>query len=137
MKIRKGDIIVILGLIVLSFGLNFAIYKASSNYKGDMLVVEQDGKVIKKLPMDKDTEYTVNYGGHYNTIVIKDKKAYIKEADCQDQICTHMHPIEKEGQTIICLPHRLYLELESHGDKKKNEDAIDKVVNWWGKILKI
>lgn len=129
MKIRKGDIIVILGLIFLSFGLNFAINKVTTGYEGDLLVVEQDGKVIEKLPMDKDTEYKVEYGGHYNTIVIKDKKAYIKEADCQDQICTHMHPIEKEGQTIICLPHRLFLELESHGQDKKDDDTIDKVVN--------
>ena len=129
MKIRKGDIIVIIGLIILSFGLNFAIYKASSNYKGDMLVVEQDGKVIKKLPMDEDIEYRVDYGGHYNIIVIKDGRAYVKEADCQDQICTHMHPIEKEGQTIICLPNRLYLELESHRDKKNQDDTVDKVEN--------
>lgn len=130
MKIRKGDIIVIIGLIVLSFGLNFAIDMATSGYDGDYLVVEQDGKVIKKLPMDEDTEFTVNYGGHYNIVVIKDKKAYIKEADCLDQICVHMHPIEKEGQTIICLPHRLFLEIESHQDDKKTEDQeIDKVVN--------
>ncbi len=129
MKIRKGDIIVIVGLIFLSFGLNFAIDKMTTGHTGDLLVVEQDGKVIKKLPMDKDTEYVVNYGGHYNRIVIKNKKAFISEADCQDQICAHMHPIEREGQTIICLPHRLFLELESHGDKKKDEDKIDKVVN--------
>ncbi|WP_299031656.1 NusG domain II-containing protein [uncultured Anaerococcus sp.] len=128
MKIRKGDIIVIVGLIFLSFGLNFAVTKMATGYKGDMLVVEQDGKVIKKLPMDEDTEYKVDYGGHYNIIVIKDGKAYMKEADCQDQICTNMHPIEKEGQTIICLPHRLFLEMESHGDKKDNKDTIDKVV---------
>lgn len=128
MKIRKGDIIVIVGLIFLSFGLNFAVTKMATGYKGDMLVVEQDGKVIKKLPIDKDTEYKVEYGGHYNIVVIKDKKAYIKEADCQDQICTHMHPIEKEGQTIICLPHRLFLELETKDKNKKDEDTIDKVV---------
>ncbi len=129
MKIRKGDIIVILGLIIMSFGLNFAINRAIVGEEGDMLLVEQDGVVIKKLPMDEDTEYRAEYGGHYNTVVIKDKRAYIKEADCQDQICTHMHPIEKEGQTIICLPNRLYLELESKGKDEKDEDAIDKVVN--------
>lgn len=129
MKIRKGDIIVILGLIIMSFGLNFAINRAVVGDEGDMLVIEQDGVVMKKLPIDKDTEYKVEYGGHYNIVVIKDKKAYIKEADCQDQICTHMHPIEKEGQTIICLPHRLYLELETKDTNKKDEDAIDKVVN--------
>lgn len=129
MKIRKGDIIVILGLIIMSFGLNFAINRAIVGEEGDMLLVEQDGVVIKKLPMDEDTEYRVDYGGHYNTVVIKDKKVYIKDADCQDQICTHMHPIEKEGQTIICLPHRLYLELERKDTDKKDEDVIDKVVN--------
>ena len=129
MKIRKGDIIVIVGLIFLSFGLNFAINKITTGYEGDLLVVEQDGKVIKKLPMDEDIEYRVDYGGHYNIIVIKDGKAYVKEADCQDQICTHMHPIEKEGQTIICLPNRLFLELETNDKNKKDDDTIDKVVN--------
>ena len=69
MKIRKGDIIVIVGLIFLSFGLNFAVTKMATGYKGDMLVVEQDGKVIKKLPMDEDTEYKVDYGGDRKSVV--------------------------------------------------------------------
>ena len=130
MKIKKADIIVTLGLFFISLGINFIINKANQKYDGDILVVEQDGKVIERLPLEEDNTYVARYGGHYTKIVIKDKKAMIVEADCLDQICTHMHPIDKEGESIICLPHKLFLQVESGENKKKNkvEDKIDKVV---------
>ena len=127
MKIKKADIIVIVGLIVLSFAFTFLISFINKSYDGDMLVVEQDGKVIQKVPLDEDQTFVVRYGNHYNKVVIKDKKASIVEADCLDQICTHMPPIEKEGETIICLPHRLFLEVETNKNKKSDK-KIDKVV---------
>lgn len=130
MKIRKADIIVTLSLLVLSLGVNFIIYKSNQKYDGDILVVEQDGKVIERLPLEEDNTYVARYGGHYNKIVIKEKKAMVEEADCLDQICTHMHPIYKEGESIICLPHKLLLYVENGPNKKqdKNNDKIDKVV---------
>lgn len=128
MKIKKADIILIIFLLALSLGLSFLLNMSSKSYEGDWLIVEQDGKVIERLPLEKDGEYIARYGGHYNKIEIKDGKAEIVEADCLDQICTHMQPISKEGETIICLPHRLFLEVESYGDDKDKEDSIDKVV---------
>ncbi len=128
MKIKKGDIIVIVGLLCLSLGFNFLIYKESQKYDGDILVVEQDGKIIERLPLEKDGEYIARYGGHYNKIEIKDGKAKVVEADCLDQICTHMHAISKEGETIICLPNRLFLEVEESDKKSQKEEKIDKVV---------
>lgn len=130
MKIKKADVIVTLGLFFISLGINFIINKANQKYDGDILVVEQDGKVIERLPLEEDNTYIARYGGHYNKIVIKDRKAMIVEADCLDQICTHMRPIDKEGESIICLPHKLFLQVESGENKKKNkdEDKIDKVV---------
>jgi hypothetical protein len=34
------------------------------------------------------------------------------EADCPDGLCVKQHKIDKTGQTIVCLPHRVVIEIE-------------------------
>ena len=38
------------------------------------------------------------------------------EADCADRYCMAYKPISKSGETIICLPHRLVVEVA--GDRE-------------------
>ncbi|MDU3137340.1 MAG: NusG domain II-containing protein [Anaerococcus prevotii] len=129
MKIKKGDIYVIGFLLIFSLAFAFAISNMTSREKGNVLVIEQDSKVIKEVPLDKDDEFRIEYGGHFNIVKIKDGKAYVSDADCNDQICVHMAPIHDVGETIICLPHRLFMEVYSTDDANNSrEDKIDKVV---------
>ena len=51
----------------------------------------------------------------------------MKEANCRDLLCTHMPSIKKVGETIVCLPHRLILEIVSEKEES-DEEEIDKVV---------
>ncbi|MDO5047931.1 MAG: NusG domain II-containing protein [Anaerococcus sp.] len=128
MKLKRGDILVILILLTFSLGLAFFISNMTSGLRGNVLRIEQDSKIIKEVSLDKDQEFRINYGGHYNIVEIKDGKAFVSEADCLDQICTHMAPIAGVGETIVCLPHRLFLEVYNVDDDNMNNDRIDKVV---------
>ena len=128
MKIKKGDIFVIGFLLFFSLAFSFIISKITSQYRGNILRIEQDSKVIKEVPLDKDQEFKISYGGHYNIVKIKDGKAYVSDADCPDKICTHMSPIHDVGETIVCLPHRLFLEVYSDDLDARDDDTIDKVV---------
>ena len=60
-------------------------------------------------------------------IKIKNGQVSMKEANCRDLLCTHMPSIKKVGETIVCLPHRLILEIVSEKEDS-NEEEIDKVV---------
>ena len=129
MKIKKGDIYVIGFLLIFSLAFAFAISKITSKERGNILVIKQESKVIKEVPLDKDDEFRIEYGGHYNIVKIKDGRAYVSEADCNDQICVHMAPINDVGETIVCLPNRLFMEVYSTDDTKNSrDDTIDKVV---------
>lgn len=129
MKIKKGDIYVIGFLLIFSLAFAFAISKITSKERGNILVIKQESKVIKEVPLDKDDEFRIEYGGHYNIVKIKNGKAYVSEADCNDQICVHMAPISDVGETIVCLPNRLFLEVYSTDDTNNSrDDKIDKVV---------
>lgn len=55
--------------------------------------------------------------GVYNLISITDGKVTMEAADCQDQICVHHKPIMSERESIICLPHKLVVEIEGRGGK--------------------
>ena len=81
-----------------------------------------DGKIEKKLDLNKNQEYRVNVDNGYNIIRIKDKKAKIKESDCSNQTCVNMGTISKDGQTLICLPHKVEVTIVS--DDKSEVDVI-------------
>lgn len=122
MKIKKGDIIISLALLLLSLLMSFGISNSKPKTSGKILRVEQNSKLYGEYPLDIDREVVFDDGVHYNKIVIKDGKAYMDEANCRDQICTHMKEISMNGETIICLPNRVFLEVVD-----PENDDIDKV----------
>ncbi|MDU5229002.1 MAG: NusG domain II-containing protein [Anaerococcus sp.] len=124
MKIKKGDIIISLALLLLSLLMSFGISNSKPKTSGKILRVEQNSKLYGEYPLDIDREVVFDDGVHYNKIVIKDGKAYMDEANCRDQICTHMKEISMNGETIICLPNRVFLEVV---DPENENDDIDKV----------
>lgn len=134
MKIKKRDIIVILLILFLSLFMAFFAKKLKSNEDGSYLRIELNGKEYGRYPLNKDKTFKIKIGeDEYNVVEIKNKEVRMKEANCRDLLCTHMPSIKKVGETIVCLPHRLILEIIS-SDDKKNDDEIDKVVGWEIKI---
>lgn len=125
MKIKKMDIVITAGLLVLSLLMAFAVSNMGTKEAGQILRVEVNGQVAHEVPLDKDQELIIDDGVHMNKIAIKDGKAYMEEANCRDQICTHMQKISIDGETIICLPNRVYLEVIDLSDD--DDSGIDKI----------
>ena len=130
MKLKKRDILVVILLLFLSIGMAFFVQKIKSNENGNYLRVELNEKEYGTYPLNKDKTFKIKIDeDEYNIVEIKNGKVKMREANCRDLICTHMPSIEKIGETIVCLPHRLILEIISSDDKKDNQE-IDKVVGW-------
>ena len=51
-------------------------------------------------------------------LVIKDGKAEMKSAICPDKICVKHRPIDKSGQTIVCLPEKIVVKIIAEGEEK-------------------
>ena len=123
MKIKKGDIFISLGLLIISFALAMYFQSFNSKEEGQYIRIEHNSKLVGEYPLDVDKEIVLDGDGQYNKVVIKDGKAYMKEANCRDQICVHMREIHADGETIICLPNRVYVEVID----KSADDGIDRV----------
>lgn len=109
LTLRKADVILfsaIAALAAIAFSVLFFIYEA-----GSYAEIYVDGKMMGRYPLSMDTEITVPTEGGYNTIVIRDGKADVTEADCPDITCVRSRPVGRVGETIVCLPHKLTVRI--------------------------
>lgn len=81
---------------------------------GDTVVVTIDGRVMGEYPLSQDLTlpiYTGEGGEQVNVLVIKNGEAFVESASCPDGICASHKPISHEGQSIVCLPHRVVVSI--------------------------
>ena len=108
----KRDIMLIATLIIVCAAvfliINFVVKK-----DGITAAVKVDGNIVYMLPLDKNASFTVEgYHGGSNTVVIENGTVYMKDADCPDKLCEKTGKISKNGETIVCLPHRVVVEIQ-------------------------
>ena len=78
--------------------------------EGSTVQVEVDGTVIGTYPLSVDREVEIitgENGEELNLLVIENGKATVTTATCPDGICAAHRPISREGESIICLPHKV------------------------------
>ncbi len=100
-------------IIILTLLLSALAYFAVSGDSADKIKVSQGGEVIGEYSLAE--ERTVDINGT-NTLVIKDGKAFMKEADCPDKLCIKQGEIDEKGGSIICLPNKVVIETKSGAD---------------------
>ncbi len=123
---RKNDIYLI-GILLLVFLLILGGVNLTKK-SGTEVVVSIDGVEAYSFPIDEELEFEITgYDGGTNLLIIENGYAYLKEASCPDKLCVHMGKINKEGQSIICLPNRVVVEIRGAGNTK-SEDDYDTVV---------
>lgn len=116
--LKPWDVVIILFLIVLSFLPIIVFSYQQTNVAPDKeAILRVDGEEIKTFPLIAGkTSYTFLYedtDGDTNLIEIDGERIRIKEADCGDQVCVRRGWVSKNGETIVCLPHKLVIEVRS------------------------
>ena len=111
---KKTDIIIpAAGLIISAAVLICSYYPAFGTDKGSTAVVYVDGEEYARLPLSVDTVITIPGKNHLNNrLIIKDGEADIVDALCPDKICVHERKISHAGETLVCLPNRVVVEIE-------------------------
>lgn len=115
LKFCKGDLIAIAVVIVLIVLSSFLFWKIVGTEEGNRVVVYEDGKVIREIPLTEDTEFVVE-GLYTNKIAVRDGKAAVIESDCPGGDCMHSGWISESGRSIICLPNRVEVRIEDDSD---------------------
>ena len=109
----KNDIILVCAILILALAA-FFVFKACAK-EGGTVSITIDGELYKELPLNTDAVVEVVSGenGEYkNTVTIKDGRVSISYANCPDGICEKHRAIKHSGRTIVCLPHKLVVNVK-------------------------
>ncbi len=88
-----------------------------SGSRGDRVAVLINGAETASYPLSEDLETVIQTGDDTNVLVIRDGEALVKAANCPDGICVGHRAISKEGETIVCLPHKLVIKVVSSAEE--------------------
>ena len=119
-KINKFDIVLIISIICIS-GICILI-SSLNNSQGEYALVYYDNKLVKKIDLSIDKNYNIKgYNGNVK-IVVKDKKIKVDSEFSPLHLCSKQGYISKSYETIVCLPNKIVIEIDS----KKEIDTVVK-----------
>ena len=130
MRMKRGDFILI-GIVLIA-ALAFIVPKwlfqdSSENMHNNKVYAEitVDGELFKRVELTEE-EQTVEVKTDHGTNILKihDHGIEMVEADCSDHVCLSFGFVTKRGDTIVCLPHRVLVELKSESVEESDTDAV-------------
>ncbi len=117
------DLLFLAALLLCGILLTAGIYLHAKD--GQFVRITIGGAVYGSYPLDQDQEISVEADGEQiNLVCIRDGSVSMEQATCPDELCVKQGAISKTGQTIVCLPHELVVEV--YGTDEKEYDAISR-----------
>lgn len=114
----RMDALLLAVLLLATLALYLAFGRGQDD--GVNVVVSVGGEIVARYPLSRDGVYSLNDGS--NILVVEGGSAWIREADCPDQICVLLGKIDRSGQLIVCLPNSLIVYIEG------GEETLDGVI---------
>lgn len=123
MEKMKADVAVIAGVFLVA-ALFFCMIYFKDTVGAEVMIV-QNGKVVECYSLLEDNTVPVmDEEGGFNLVLISNGTVRVCDADCPDKLCVKQKAISKGGESIICLPHKLVVQIMS-----KEESDLDAVTN--------
>lgn len=94
-------------LVLLSVAAIILMQSFGKNAKN--VAIYKDGKTIATLPLSEDAEYEISNVGM--TIKIENGAAFIEKSSCKCKTCQNFGRLSKAGQTAVCLPNKVHIEV--------------------------
>ena len=111
--IKKADIILL--ILIVAAGLIISFGPLAKKAGGTDVRVTLDGDTYGIYSLAEDRTITIEKDGHTNVIVIEDGTVHMESSTCKNQICVKHGAISKDNETIVCLPNRVVVRIESEG----------------------
>ncbi|SDC46297.1 hypothetical protein SAMN05421734_10957 [Pelagirhabdus alkalitolerans] len=130
MKLRCtiSDIVLIALLLILSFTPLFIFSNPFSSNQALQATVQVDQTVVDEIDLSGVNESKMievpEIKCNDEGIEIDDNAVRVRKSDCPEQICVRTGFIASPGEAIICLPHRVVIEITS------NDSSIDDVISY-------
>ncbi len=109
--IKKADIV--LFFVLLAVGLAISCASLNSGQTGDKVRISVGGETYGVYDLAQDRTIQVRQNGHTNNIIIEGGHVSMASSDCANQVCVNTGAIYLAGDSIVCLPNRVMVEILS------------------------
>jgi len=125
MKFFKKVDIIIVSVIILVSVLTWVAYNGIFSKKPAKAEIRFGAELVKTVDLVKGTDmrFSIPQDKHVIFHLFEDGSICFEESDCPDKICVKTGRISKVGQTAVCLPNRIIMEIVPAG--KRSDDDID------------
>jgi len=106
---RVWDAIVLLLIFAL---LAAALYMILAPAQGRTAEIYVDGELVRTVRLDHSERIALDG----LTVIVEEGGVYVEDADCPDKICEKMGKISRSGETIICLPNKVFIKVLGKGE---------------------
>ena len=101
-------------LLALIVAAGLLLYGKLGRGEGMVAVVSVNGEVLERIDLSKvreayDLDVATDFGR--NIVHVEPGAISVTHADCPDQICVMQGKLSSSGIPIICMPHRLVIEI--------------------------
>lgn len=108
---KKKDIIIIAAALLSALAL-YLVSQFSLGAEASFVVVTVDGRETLRRPLAMEGSYDIaQEDGALNVIRVEDGAVFMQEANCRDGLCIRQGKMKNAAKTIVCLPHKLVVQL--------------------------
>ena len=104
----------------------FLVMRIGNQKEGSQVKITVDGETYGVYSLWEDQEIEMKETAGENCIRIENGKARMIAADCPDGYCMDQGEIQRPTETIVCLPHRVVVEVITQGEAEDSVDVIAK-----------
>lgn len=123
---KKFDIIIIVSFaLIAAISAAWFMFSLNKKFQTRYAEIYVQGILYKRVQLTNnmpDQTIPVETKLGKNIIHISEGKINIIDADCPDKVCIKSGYIDKPGQTLVCLPHKLVVEIK--GESKLETDEL-------------
>ena len=119
-RLKKKDIVLMIIILVVAGSCVLFVTWIIGEKSADYITVKVNGKIEGVYSLADDQEIVLNNGS--NVLKIKNGEADMIRADCPDQLCVKQKAVSKNKESIICLPNKIIVEVDSH--QNSQYDAV-------------
>ena len=115
-KLKNDIILAVVILIIATAGL---LLFNLTKVQGEYVSVKINGTEKYRYSLNENVNIEILTGENnngVNRLIIENGEAYISEADCPDKICVGHRPVKNVNESIVCLPHKVVIEIVSAQD---------------------
>ncbi|MGL5414040.1 MAG: NusG domain II-containing protein [Clostridium sp.] len=117
-NLKKFDIFIIISLFITSFTpLFFFKIAYSKDFKEKFVTIRVNGVTKEEINLKDNKTLHINTTHGENKIIISNGKVSMIDADCTDKLCVNSKPISNVYETIVCLPHKVIIEIKGETEK--------------------